>query len=110
MEDNLYIFTRVMDCLRENLERLVTKTEFAELVGIVENLCVEDPLKLTKIGYADLDLLIEVTANFYENCQENIVEGIKILSCDFFFSQMLIKKDEFFVMLRCMYPNDAHLK
>lgn len=101
-----YTFNKALDCMKEHLEPLISKAEYQEILYRVESLCTENTSKYSKVGYIDIDLFVETTANYYENYRENVLEGIKWLCCDFFGSQILIKKDEFYLVIKNIYPNE----
>ena len=77
-DKNLFPINRASECLREKLEGILDRVSINSLVYTIESKAMPDPQRIST-GLIELEYVLEVICDSYENQQRKIVNGAKTL-------------------------------
>ena len=78
-EDKIMIPTiRVFECLKEKFEHFNEKNLVQEILGKIEKLSQPDPKKINAGGVIDMELVLEMVIERYEDYVQGILKGLSV--------------------------------
>jgi hypothetical protein len=77
-DKNLFPINRASECVREKLEGILDRVSINSLVYTIESKAMPDPQRIST-GLIELEYVLEVICDNYENQQRKIINGAKIL-------------------------------
>ncbi|CAG9324374.1 unnamed protein product [Blepharisma stoltei] len=96
---------RAIECLRDKFDGILERSIITALISIVEQRSITDPKRINSAGLVELEFLLELMVENYENYQNAIGEGIVfIISALGIERQEFITKQEFYILTRHVSP------
>lgn len=100
-----YPTVRAIECIRDKFEGILEKSLITALIAIVEQRSVLDPKRINSAGLVELEFLLELMVENYENYQSSIGEGIvNIISALGIEKEESLSKQEFYLLVRHISP------
>jgi hypothetical protein len=104
LQNKLFPYLRVLECIRCKFELILPKSDFAGLIEQSNKLVVPDPTTINKAGLVDLDRFVDVSMEIFERFVQRIKTGA-VLCIKIVTDYNYLTKGQVNVVLRHICPH-----